>query len=149
MLKTVEEQIDAPIEVVFKLLTEPEQVRRWMPSIESMETVSTPADGGPVGIRFRQRLRSGDRVSTFEGVITEFQQPERLSVRVGNNLFLMEFDYLLLRGPGDSTEIRYQFDSRVTHWLFRWFGSLLIIMTQRAMRQQMQSLKRVAESDVA
>ncbi len=149
MQLAIDEQIAAPIEAVFELLADPQQVRRWMPSLESIETVSTPADGGPVGRRFRHRIRTGNQVSIFEGVITEFQAPDRLSARVGNNVVLMEVDYLLSRGPGDSTEIRYQIESRVTHWLLRWFGSLFHTMTQMAMRQQMQSLKRVAESDVA
>ena len=81
MQTTVMLTINAPAEAVFKLLTEPDQVRRWMPSIESTETISTPDDGSVAGTRFRQRicnahsvsLQTKARFSTFEGVISEFE----------------------------------------------------------------------------
>lgn len=153
MQMTVTQQINAPIEAVFQLLTEPEQVRRWMPTLESTETVSTPDDGSVVGTRFRQRIRSanqaGSTVTTYEGVITEYEPPDRFAVRVGSSVILMEGRYELTRGPGDSTDLQYVAEARVTHWLLRWFGWLMDKAMQLGMTQHLQSLKRVAESDVA
>ncbi|MEK6258912.1 MAG: SRPBCC family protein [Planctomycetota bacterium] len=153
MQMTVTQQINAPIETVFQLLTEPEQVRRWMPTLESTETVSTPDDGSVVGTRFRQRIRSanqaGSTVTTYEGVITEYEPPDRFAVRVGSSVILMEGRYELTRGPGDSTDLQYVAEARVTHWLLRWFGWLMDKAMQLGMTQHLQSLKRVAESDVA
>lgn len=76
MQMTLTQQINAPIEAVFQLLTDPQQVRRWMKNFESTETLSTPDDGGGVGTRFRHRIRSatspqnhvGTPFSIYEGV---------------------------------------------------------------------------------
>ena len=151
MQLTVTQQINAPIDDVFKLLTEPEQVRRWMPTLESTETVSKPDDGSVVGTRFRHRIRSanqtGSTVTTYEGVITEFEPPDRFAVRIGNKMLLMESRYELSRGPGDSTDLQCVTEARVTHWLLRWFGWLMNKAMQLGMTQHLQSLKRVAEAD--
>ena len=155
MQMTVTQQINAPIDDIFKLLTEPEQVRRWMPTLESTETVSKPDDGSVVGTRFRHRIRSanssmnqvGTTVTTYEGVITEYEPPDRFTVRIGNKMLLMESRYKLSRGPGDSTDLQCVFEARVTHWLFRWFGWLMDKAMQLGMTQHLQSLKRVAEDD--
>lgn len=159
MQTTVMLTINAPAEAVFKLLTEPDQVRRWMPSIESTETISTPDDGSVAGTRFRQRIcnahsashQTKARFSTFEGVISEFEPPQLFAVRMGNNLFLMESRYELTRGPDDSTEIQCHTSGRVTHWLMKWFGRLMDTLLAKAMHlglsQHLVVLKQVAESD--
>ena len=155
MQMTVTQQINAPIDDVFKLLTEPEQVKRWMPTLESTETISKPDDGSVVGTRFRHRIRSanssvnqaGSTITTYEGVITEYEPPGRFAVRLGNKMLLMESQYDLSRGPGDSTDLQCLTEARVTHWLLRWFGGLMNKAMQLGMTQHLQSLKRVAESD--
>lgn len=151
MQMTVTLQINAPVEEVFQLLTEPEQVRRWMLTLESTETVSTPDDGSVVGTRFRQRIRSsnhaGGQVDTYEGVITEYEPPDRFAVRVGSSAILMEGRYELTRGPGDSTHLQYVAEARITHWLLRWFGWLMDKAMQLGITQHLQSLKRIAEAD--
>ena len=155
MRMTVTQQINATIEDVFKLLTEPEQARRWMPTLESTETFSTPDDGSVVGTRFRQRIRSanssmnqvGTTVTTYEGVVTEYEPPDRFAVRVGNHLLLMESRYELSRGPGDSTDLQCVTETRFTHWLMRWFGWLMNKAMHLGMTRHLQSLKRVAEAN--
>lgn len=160
MQTTVTLTINAPAEAVFKLLTEPDQVRRWMPDIESTETVSTPEDSSIVGTRFRQRIRNRNsssvgsvRFSTFEGVISEFEPPQLFAVRMGTPLFLLESRYELSRGPGDSTDLQCHTHGRVTHWLMKWLGGLMDTLLAKAMHfglsQHLEVLKQVAESDAA
>lgn len=157
MQMTVTLQINAPLEVVFPLLTEPQQVRRWMKTLESTETLSTPDDGGVVGTRFRHRIRSanssrnhiGTSISTYEGVITEFEPPSRFAVRMGNKLLLVECRYELSRGPGNSTDLQCFLEGRVTHWLMKWFGWLMGKAMCLGLTQHLEMLKRVAESDAA
>ena len=152
---TSTQQINAPIDDVFRLLTDPEQVRRWIPTLESTETVSTPDDGGVVGTRFRNRIRNansstsrvGHTVTNYDGVITEFDPPSRFAVRVGSSVILLETRYELSRGPGDSTDLQCITEFRVTHWLLRWFGWFMNKAIQLGMTQHLQSLKRVAEAD--
>ena len=157
MQMTLTQQINAPVEAVFQLLTEPQQVRRWMKNLESTETLSTPDDGGVVGTRFRHRIRNatsppnhiGTPISIYEGVITEFEPPGRFAVRMGNKLLLVECRYELSRGPGDSTDLQCILEGRITHWLMKWFGWLMDRAIRLGLTQHLEMLKHVAESDAA
>jgi uncharacterized protein YndB with AHSA1/START domain len=139
--------IAAPPERVFGLLDDPVQMKRWMQGLE--ETTFTVRDpDNPVGSRFRQRLREGDKVAEFDGEILAYETPVHLAMRIGDEHFSVEVDYRLTAVEGGT---RLDYAARPTHRTLksRFLDAVLRPLTAGLVKRQMDSLKRVAEEERA
>jgi uncharacterized protein YndB with AHSA1/START domain len=135
--------ISASPERVFRLLDDPGQMKRWMQGLE--ETTFTRRDpGNPVGARFRQRLREGDKVAEYDGEILAYEKPAHLVMRIGDEHFSVDIDYRLTAVEGGT---RLEYVARPTHRTMksRFLDAVLRPLTAGLVKRQMDSLKRVAE----
>jgi uncharacterized protein YndB with AHSA1/START domain len=136
--------LSAPVEKVFALLSEPEQIQKWMIGLVGVEYLDDRDVENPVGVRFKQRIKEGGKVQEYEGEVTEYQKPCLLGVRVGNRMFTVHTVYRLTPIP-TGTRLVYECEmtfhtgvAKVMGRLFGWFSKLLV-------RKLMKSLKQVAE----
>lgn len=145
---TYQIDIAAPIDSVFALLDDDDQLMRWMDGLEGTTYPNGKDPANPVGVRFRQRIREGGRVTEYDGAVTAYAKPTHLGVRIGNRSFTMEVDYHLTAGDG-ATRLDYAAQmveaSRFARVMARLFGWL----TRRILRKQMTKLKACAEADAA
>lgn len=137
--------VAAPIEKVFALVDDAEQLKLWMDGLE--ETVYTgPVDrDNPVGAAFRRKIREGGRISEYEGRITAYEKPRHFAVTVGNRHFSMHLTYRFTP-VADGTRVNNE-AGVTTHTVFAWLMSILFAwLTRRILRKQLAKLKQVAEA---
>lgn len=141
---TFSQHIEAPIERVFELLDDDEQLKLWMDGVEE----TTYPDGrnvtDPVGTRFRMKIREGGRVQEYDGEVVAYAPPRHLAITIGNAMFRMRVDYRLSAENG-GTRLDYTCEPEYTNWLIRLIGLCFGWLTRRILRRQMLKLKSVAE----
>lgn len=138
-------EIDAPVERVFALVEDPEQMKLWMRGLE--ETVYPTKRSRPdqVGARFTQRIRQGRRIAEFDGEVTAYDRPHHLAFRIGNERFAFDVDYRFGE-LGGRTQLDYTATGSDATGLARPAGTFFAWVTRRIAAKQMRRLKAVAES---
>ena len=66
-------EIDAPIETVWEVLTNPEHWPQWLPGVESVSNVTSLSEGGRVEWTHEGR--------TGQATIVKMEPPRRLEIR--------------------------------------------------------------------
>ncbi|HEU4798271.1 MAG TPA: SRPBCC family protein [bacterium] len=137
--------IAAPVERVWALIDEPDNLKRWMDGLEETTYPDGLDRSRPVGTRFVQRIREGGRASEYQGVVTAYEHLNHLGIEIGNRAFTMAVDYRLAAVP-EGTRLDYSAVMtrgggfvRVMSLLFGW-------LTRKILRKQMARLKSLAES---
>lgn len=140
-------EIDAPVERVFALIDDDNATRRWMRGLEETVYPDGPEQEHRTGTRFRQRIRKGSRIADYDGVVTVFEPPRHLELRIGGGGgggMTMRVDYRL-EAVGNRTRLTYETEMEDAGW----FVSVLARLTARYMRGvlegQMTALRRLAE----
>ncbi len=144
---TYQIHIAAPIDTVFALLDDDAQLARWMDGLEETTYPDGKHDASRVGTRFRQRIREGGRVATYDGEVTAYRKPHHLGVTIGNRSFTMQVDYRLT-AAGGGTQLDYAVRMIRGSWFYRLMGKLFGWLTRRILTRQMTKLKACAEADV-
>ena len=85
MRQTRRLRIDAPVERVWELIDDDAKVSTWMPNIVATRYPGGKPKDNPVGARFIQEMRQGDRIDSYEGEVTEYERG-RLLARIAVSL---------------------------------------------------------------
>ncbi len=135
--------IAAPPERVFKLLTEPEQIKRWADGVESIEYT----EGSPrqAGARFKQRIKEGSKIVEYDGEVVAYEPPRRHTTRLANPQFTMVIDHHL-SAEGGGTRVEQQVDMTAHSALGRLLGFVFCWFTKGISRKQLAKVKELAES---
>lgn len=145
MNETFSMVVAAPVERVWALIDDPENLKRWMDGLEGTTYPDGLDRSRPVGTRFVQRIREGGRVSEYQGIVTAYDHLRHLGIEIGNRAFTMAVDYRLAPVPGgtclDYAAVMKRGGAfvRVMTLLFGW-------VTRKILRKQMARLKALAES---
>ncbi len=138
------QDINAPIDVVFDLVEDEDNLKLWMDGLEETIYSTAPDPADPVGTRFTRRIREGGRVTEYECELVAYEKPTHVAVTLGSSRFSMRSDYRLQAIP-KGTRVTYSGETLSSSrlvlligWLFGWF-------TRRILKNQMTKLKRVAE----
>lgn len=137
--------IEAPIDVVWPLLNEDENLNLWMPDVIETSYPDGKQAGDPVGTRFIQKIREGGGIKTYDGQVTAYEPRQLLGVRLGDDSnFQTDVTYRLSE---DGAGTRLDYDCEIT--LKSWFGRIMSVigvpMARQIVRRHMANLKRVAE----
>ena len=146
MNETWQMEIEAPIERVWPLVDDSENLRKWMDGLE--ETTYPDGFQRAVGTRFVQRIREGGRVQSYEGVVTAYDPPRHLGITIGNRAFEMQVDYRFT-DLGVRTRLDYLARKTRGGFVIKVMSPLFGWLTRRILRRQMAKLKAVAEAGAA
>ncbi|MEO4054831.1 SRPBCC family protein [Solibacillus sp. CAU 1738] len=145
MLITSQTEIKAPIEVVFSYLEDNEKQKEWMTGIEETEYLTKFDISNPVGVKFKQRLREGNRIQEYEGQVTEFNKNNSISIQMNHPSFLINVSYNLQEN-GPNSSILYITEEVAAKTVS---GKVLIILfrvfMKKGLEKQMKALKQCAE----
>lgn len=137
--------INAPLDKVWPLLDEDENLKLWMPDVIETSYPDGKPEGDRVGTRFAQKIREGGRVNTYFGKVTAYEPGRLLGVRLGDERkFTTDVTYRLSE-QGTGTRLDYACDVQLLSWLSRlmiWIGGP---MMRRIVKRHMANLKRAAE----
>ncbi|HYG62017.1 MAG TPA: SRPBCC family protein [Thermoanaerobaculia bacterium] len=137
--------IQAPMEEVFALLTDPEKTGLWTEGLEENVFPEGYDREHPVGTRFRQAIRESDLLSLYEGEVTAYERPGLYGVRLVNQRLAVDVVYRLAPDR-NGTRLVYSADVRHASWLERLATRLFSHLTEGVIRNQMRRLKQVVES---
>lgn len=136
-------QLDAPMERVFPLLSEPEQMKRWMP--ELVEVTHVSGEVNQPGYRFKQKLKEGGRVGTYDGEILAFESPQHVAVRIYNDMFEVRVDYRL-QPEGSGTRLDYVADLEPKTWFMKLMLKLFGGFNRKILDEQMRRLQEAVKA---
>ena len=140
--------IDAPIDRVFRLVSDHDLAVLWMEGLEET-AYPEPIDWrSPVGARFRQRVREMGRSVQYEGEVLAYDAPYRVAVRLSHPRFLMELDYQLSQLPS-YVNLRYGLRLVQGDPLVQKLTRMMGWYSQRTADQQLRRIREVAESQRA
>ena len=148
MNATYQLDLDAPVETVFRYLDDDALLPLWMEGLEGTAYPEGYDPADPVGTRFTQRIREGRRVNTYEGVITSYEAPYHLALRLGNRHFTVAVDYRL-RPTLTGTRLDYAARMVSASWATRVLARLFAGFTRRLLDRHMANLKALAEDEAA
>lgn len=139
-------EIETPPESLWTLVTEVEEVKKWVPELVSDE----PTEPGPmrVGMKSRMKIREGGSVNEYGSEITRLEPSARLQLRLtGGNLGAgpMDVAYRLTpRGRGCTLDYSVRWEARGL--FLRLMSPLLTFVSRRKIVRQLDGLKRLAEA---
>jgi uncharacterized protein YndB with AHSA1/START domain len=80
---------------LFALLNDDEKAKQWIEGLIAT-TYTTPKDPeNALGCTFRQQVREMGRTVEYEGLITAFEPPHRLAIRLHHHRFTLDAEYVL------------------------------------------------------
>jgi len=138
-------EIEAPIERVWPLVADDQNLARWMDGLKETTYPDGLDKGRAVGTRFVQRIQEGGRVQTYEGRVTAYDPPSHLGITVGNRAFEMQVDYRFI-DLGGRTRLDYSAQMVRAGLFVRLMSTLFGAVTRRILRRQMAKLKALAEA---
>ncbi|MEM7191452.1 MAG: SRPBCC family protein [Pseudomonadota bacterium] len=141
---TFENDIAAPVPVVWSFLDDDEKLPLWMTEIVDISYPDGRNTENPVGTRFCQTLREGGREKTYDGLVTAYEPEHLLGVRLSDQSFGVDVTYEL--SPNEKgTRLDYAADLALQSWFAKLLGFLFKPLTMSILKRHMANLKRVAE----
>ena len=135
--------INAPRELVFRWLTEPELMQRWIGGLLEFE----PLDPGPAaGSRSRQTLRIKGQTLHLDSVITAFEPPAVLDVHVEHRGFASTSAYRLDEHEGH-THLSVAIETTYKLFANRLLGGLVTREAQKKLSADLARLKELVEDE--
>ena len=144
MRQTRSIRINATPDTVWSLLDDESRLPLWMPHIVSTRYPDGIDKSNPVGTRFIQEMREGDKISSYEGEVTEYEKGRLLGVLMRPHAFAIHAVYHV-SGDDDWTRLDYGCDVKPMTWrgyLMVWYGKRLL---NSILDQQLARLKFAAE----
>lgn len=139
-------EIDRPADAVWPVITEVEQIKRWMPDLVS----DVATDEGPirVGSTSRMSMREGSKVVVYGSVITRYEPGRRLALEIsggslGRNPMLLDY---VLTPAGTRTRVDFTEEWTPSGWLWLLLPVILIAGAGNAKRA-LKAMKAVAEGE--
>ena len=142
---TLTQEIEAPIETVFDLISDERNLKLWMDGLEETVYTSDIDRENPLGATFIRRIREGRRLSEYRGEVTAHDRPAHLAATIRSSQFAMTVDYRLEPLAG-GTRLTYSAELGEASWIARVFAFLFGWLTRRILRKQVAKLKAVSES---
>lgn len=108
---TVETTIVAPIEIVWRAWTTPDDIKQWNAASDDWHTTAATVDLREGGVfSSRMEAKDGSVGFDFEGTYTKIVPQERIECVLGDRVLVVEF----INGTNGVT-VRETFDAEETH----------------------------------
>jgi uncharacterized protein YndB with AHSA1/START domain len=146
LLITSQTEIQAPAEAVFSYLDDNDKQKEWMTGLEGTEYLTEYNASNPVGVKFKQRLREGNRVQEYEGQVTEYQKNNRLSIQMDHPSFLINISYNLQETSPNASILYITEEITPKTVSGRIVSTLFRVFMRKGLEKQMKALKQCAEN---
>jgi carbon monoxide dehydrogenase subunit G len=113
--------IQAPRQVVFEFLDDPDNLKKIVPNLVDAGIIQETPE--KVGTTFWHVYEEKGRKMKMTGVVTEHQAPERMAVKLVGAFFRLEVVYRLEELSPDSTRVVQYSNARFRH-VFKIMGLL-------------------------
>ena len=144
--RSTKRQIAAPVDVVFRAITEIEKFPEKNPAIVKVEILSDQKSG--VGTRFRETRRMKDKENSTVLECTEFVENERVRFVADEGGTI--WDSVFTTSPTDQgTELTLEMDARPYKFLPKLVVPMIMGMISKAVEEDMDGVKEYCERKCA
>jgi uncharacterized protein YndB with AHSA1/START domain len=137
--------IAAPIDQVWCLVDDTNQIRRWVPQIVETTLIGNANAPRHVGQRFTQRIKQGSVERSYQGEITTYQPGQVLGVHIIEPSLTGDVIYRFSPTAG-GTQVDFSADIRMGNIFARAASALSGPLIGIGVRKLLERLKRVAET---
>ena len=138
--------VDAPPATVFDCVDVPHHIVGWVGGAVEHTYLSDRGIGGPIGQRFRQRLRQGRTIRIFEGEIIAWERAAHFGLRIPTAAYTTEAHFRMAAVGARCSTLDYTIDIALTSRLAKTLGPIVRLPLRRFVRQQIAALKAYAET---
>lgn len=137
--------VNAPVQDVFSLVDDKDNLKLWMDDVVETIYLENHQREAPIGRKFIQKIKEGRHTTAYSGEVVAYDRLRHLAVTLGNRQFTVRVDYRFI---GDAGQTRLDYQARLIEgsWLMRLTGKLFASFTRKILLHQMWRLKAVAES---
>ena len=145
MKNTLSIEIEAPIQVVFDFIHDPQKHKLWLQGLE--ETIYEPDydPDHPLGANFKQKIRGGKHVQVYDGKVTAFEKPSHLGVRLSSRAVTAQVDYRL-KSLKNATRVDFTSELTFKSVAFRAMATVSGPLLRGILQAQLNQLKELAEA---
>jgi uncharacterized protein YndB with AHSA1/START domain len=141
--------INAPAEVVWDCIEEPEKILQWVEGAVGHRYLTPAEDVTRIGRQFEQKLQQGKDVVTFIGTITHCEEPQHFAFHIPSSAYSSDAHFRLTAIRPDLTQVFYSIDVELHTQKAKIVGFLLRVPLTFFVPKQLRRLKRLAESLVS
>ncbi|WP_142288188.1 SRPBCC family protein [Bacillus sp. EAC] len=138
--------INAPIGAVFEVVDSDDHVKNWLEGfIENIYEGDFDREN-PVGKKFKQRLKEGNKIQEYNGEILSYKRPKELGLRLMHSSFTVDVYYRFSSVEKNQTRLDYECKLVLHSFLARSMGFIFNWFSKRMLSKQMAELKKYAEA---
>jgi uncharacterized protein YndB with AHSA1/START domain len=143
----LQREINAPVDVVYSLLTDIATLALWLDGLQEATYTSSYNAQNPKGATFKRTFIENGETLEFEGEVVTFNKPHHFAIQLKRKKIpvSVQLDYKLTPVP-DGTLLNYEAQLVNVNWLVR---KVAATMNEASMKQQqaeqLDKLKAVAE----
>ncbi len=137
--------INAPLDTVFKTVSEPQQFSQAVPHITKVEILAAPTTGTGVGTRFRETRVMGGKTAATELEITEHVPNDRVRIVADAHGSVWDSVFSVQPDAGGATRLTLTMDARPYRLLARIMSPLARGFIRKALAQDMDAVKAYCE----
>lgn len=149
MLLTCSTTIEAAPATVFACVDAPHHIVGWVGGAVEHVYLSERGVQAPLGQRFRQKLRQGRTIRTFEGEIIAWEPSTHFGLRIPTAAYTTEAHFRIAALGLDRSTIDYTIDIALMTRLARLLGPFVKLPLRLFVRKQIGALKAYAEAQQA
>src|SRR5262249_31843191 len=128
----------------FEYVNDPEKLREWMQGLEETTYLGDYDPDHPLGTKFKQRIREHGKPKEYEGVVTDYDKPSHLGVKIHCDHFSVQVNYRFSRIP-TGTRLDYEAEIMPANFLTRVMLFLFGWLAKGVTKKQLDKLKGAAE----
>lgn len=146
MLLTCSTTVEALPATVFDCVDAPRHIVGWVSGAIEHTYLSERGPKPPIGQRFRQLLRQGRRIRTFEGEIIAWEEATHFGLRIPTAAYTTEAHFRISPLGARRSTLEYTIEIVLMSPLAKAIGPLLKLPLRWFVRRQIDSLKAYAEA---
>jgi hypothetical protein len=140
-------EIDGTSAQLWRCLTEPELLKRWITTLVD-ETPEDPSKTSGVGVVSTMRLREGNKIVAYRCVVTKWEHERCLAIRISGGMFIegmeMDVEYDISPRPGGGMLLDYDVRVPLKGFAFVLMAPLMWLMSMMNANKDLSKLQTLA-----
>ena len=139
-------EIEAPIAKVFDFINDDTKHKLWLHGL--VETIREPGYDrkNPLGSKFRQKIRQGNKIEVYDGEVTAYERPKHLGARVHNKSLSIQADYHL-KSVKKTTQFEFTTEITFHNLALKLVAGMSRSILRGILEKQMKTVKELIEAE--
>lgn len=143
---TIKLDIDAPIESVFSLISQPEEHKKWLDNLEEVLWKMPLSPEHPLGSKWMYIQERGEKKAAIECEIMEYYEPYVFSFLISSHSFPLEITYRLESLVGNKCRLHFRAMIAPTTSFNKMLGTMYLLWKKFSIKMKLKKLKQILET---